>query len=292
MTKELELKTATILKESEERSKLETDLQNKAVSIEEMTKELELKTATILKENEERSKLETDLQNKAVSIEEMKMELELKASTIRTEKEERCKLETELINKTASIEEIKAEHTKLNTTMETMKEYFDVQMDTAKENEKNLKEKVSRLESGIRTKDEELSRELGNFLSKRNEFEKEKRKLKEIIDGLERKIENIVKEASKTRPAEPRMQAELDDNAVMQLTSQSDQQRFAIFADSSDEWLPRASRSTKRPRPDPLVLGEPAAAAAAASTAAVAAPEKKTKERRFFKTARKPYKKR
>ncbi|XP_045776481.1 uveal autoantigen with coiled-coil domains and ankyrin repeats protein-like isoform X2 [Maniola jurtina] len=288
------------------REAAEEELKNRAITIEKTNNDLALKASEIIEMNKElqsekgeRAKLEVQIEKQKEIITDIQLKFEMQTTTALKEKEERCKLKTEIQKKTEIINEIKMEleekrcaldqekeeRIKLDATLQTLKRDFEIESNTAKENERELKKRVSELEAKIRAKDEEITRELNNFLNIRNQLEKEKYNLNETITGLEMRICNIMKVASKT-PGTGSPPEVPDDNAVT-LTITNDYRPFMIFAKSPEDPQP-----PKRPRRDSPVRAKPTDTITAATerplalpkSMTAAAPETKSKQRRFFKS--------
>lgn len=146
-------------------------MKNRAITIEKTNNDLALKASEIIEMNKElqsekgeRAKLEVQIEKQIEIITDIQLKFEMQTTTALKEKEERCKLKTEIQKKTEIINEIKMEleekrcaldqekeeRIKLDATLQTLKRDFEIESDTAKENERELKKRVSELEAKIR----------------------------------------------------------------------------------------------------------------------------------------------
>ncbi|XP_026486694.2 interaptin-like [Vanessa tameamea] len=131
-------------------------------------------------------------------IEARDKELDSKASTI-----------AQLMSELKTSTDVRS---KLETTLQKVRKEIDVERDNVKEKERKLNGKVEQLETVVRDKDDELSKQMSIILEMRNE----KERLQEKIQGMQNTIDNIQKELTgRPVPSSTRLEPELDDNAVM-----------------------------------------------------------------------------
>ncbi|XP_046971576.1 peripherin-like [Vanessa cardui] len=166
-------------------------------------------------------------------IEARDKELDSKASTI-----------AQLMSELKTSTDVRS---KLETTLQKVRKEIDVERDNVKQKEQKLNGKIEQLETVVRDKDDELSKQMSIILEMRNE----KDRLQEKIQGMQNTIDNIQKELTgRPAPSATRMEPELDDNAVM-LTpgSKKSQQPSSPIIQKTQFTMPR-----KEPKLDNMLF--------------------------------------
>ncbi|XP_028163670.1 myosin-7-like [Ostrinia furnacalis] len=167
--------------------------------------------------------LETQVQDMQKKLADRETELdELKASSSQQTKELSEAISSkdkELDTKASTIAQLMTElkaatdaRGRLELSVQKLRKEAEMEREAASEREKRISKQVEQLEVVVRTKDDELSKQMSIIL----EIRAEKERLQDKIQSMQNTIDNIQKELTgRVLPSANRMPPEQDDNAVM-----------------------------------------------------------------------------
>ncbi|CAH0731578.1 unnamed protein product, partial [Brenthis ino] len=190
----------------EEKNEITSNLNKVVEELNEKHRNIEELTATIQHLNQKIAENENTYKEHCELSEEQLKELRARVEALDRELDAKATAITQLMSELKLSTDIRS---KLETTLQKAKKEIDIERDNVKERERKMNERINKLETDVKDKEDELSKQMSIILEMRNE----KDRLQEKIQGMQNTIDNIQKELTGRRAPPP--PADHDDNAVL-----------------------------------------------------------------------------